>query len=163
MIGSLIGCQTGTGTAMVYPAPYLSAQRMAPQQPAPIAAVIPTYHPVPVSTYTARVTTHTALAPTAPMTGVPVTWIPPVAPRQWKWIVIHHSATTTGGAAEFDKMHKAKGWDELGYDFVIGNGSDTGNGQIEVGPRWTKQKIGAHAKSSDNRFNEYGIGICLVG
>jgi hypothetical protein len=60
-------------------------------------------------------------------------------------------------------MHRAKGWDELGYDFVIGNGSDTADGQIEVGPRWVKQKIGAHAKTADNRFNEYGIGICLVG
>ena len=60
-------------------------------------------------------------------------------------------------------MHRAKGWDESGYDFVIGNGTDTGNGQIEVGPRWVKQKVGAHAKTSDNRYNEYGIGICLVG
>jgi len=83
--------------------------------------------------------------------------------RPWRWIVIHHSATTTGGAAAFDKMHRAKGWDELGYDFVIGNGTDTADGQIEVGPRWTKQKIGAHAKTPDNRFNEFGIGICLVG
>jgi hypothetical protein len=60
-------------------------------------------------------------------------------------------------------MHRAKGWDELGYDFVIGNGTDTSDGLIEVGPRWTKQKIGAHAKTPDNRFNEFGIGICLVG
>jgi hypothetical protein len=102
------------------------------------------------------------LPPTA-MAGIPTAWVPPVASRPWLWIVVHHSATTTGGAAAFDKMHRAKGWDELGYDFVIGNGTDTANGQIEVGPRWTKQKIGAHAKSSDNRFNEYGIGICLVG
>jgi hypothetical protein len=90
-------------------------------------------------------------------------WVPPVAPRAWRWIIVHHSATTTGGAAAFDKMHRAKGWDELGYDFVIGNGTDTPDGLIEVGPRWTKQKIGAHAKTPDNRYNEYGIGICLVG
>ena len=51
-------------------------------------------------------------------------------------------------------MHQAKGWDELGYHFVIGNGTDTGDGQIEVGPRWPKQKWGAHAKTPDNRFNE---------
>jgi hypothetical protein len=90
-------------------------------------------------------------------------WVPPVAPRPWKAIVIHHSATTTGGAAAFDKDHRAKGWDELGYDFVIGNGTDTPDGLIEVGPRWTKQKIGAHAKTPDNYYNEYGVGICLVG
>jgi hypothetical protein len=51
----------------------------------------------------------------------------------------------------FDKQHKAKGWDELGYHFVIGNGTDTRDGQVEVGPRWPKQKWGAHAKTPDNR------------
>jgi len=163
VFSALVGCQTGSGTSADYPAPFLSAQRMAPQQAVPMVAVAPAYHPNPAFARIVPTNAHTALAPTTPMTGIPVAWIPPVTPRQWKWIVVHHSATTTGGAAEFDKMHKAKGWDELGYDFVIGNGSDTGNGQIEVGPRWTKQKIGAHAKSSDNRFNEYGIGICLVG
>ncbi len=95
--------------------------------------------------------------------GVPQEWIPRAQLRPWKWIVIHHSATATGGAAAFDKMHKAKGWDGLGYDFVIGNGTDTGNGQIEVGFRWTQQLDGAHAKTPDNDFNKLGIGICLVG
>jgi hypothetical protein len=90
-------------------------------------------------------------------------WVPAVPARQWKWIVIHHSATPSGSAAVFDKMHRQKGWDELGYHFVIGNGTDSGNGQIEVGSRWPKQKWGAHAKTADNRFNDYGIGICLVG
>jgi len=60
-------------------------------------------------------------------------------------------------------MHKQKGWDELGYHFVIGNGTNSGDGQVEVGPRWPRQKWGAHAKTPDNRFNDYGIGICLVG
>jgi hypothetical protein len=96
-------------------------------------------------------------------TSVPRAWTPPVAARPWRWIVIHHSDTETGGAAAFDKMHRAKGWDMLGYDFVVGNGTDTADGQVEVGPRWTRQLIGAHAKTPDNRFNEYGIGICLVG
>jgi N-acetyl-anhydromuramyl-L-alanine amidase AmpD len=77
--------------------------------------------------------------------------------------VIHHSATPTGGAAAFDRIHKAKHWDELGYHFVIGNGTDTRDGQIEVGPRWRKQKWGAHAKTPDNKYNDYGIGVCLVG
>ena len=63
----------------------------------------------------------------------------------------------------FDKEHRAKGWDGVGYHFVIGNGTNTGDGQIEVAPRWPIQKWGAHAKTPDNRYNEYGIGICLVG
>jgi len=101
--------------------------------------------------------------PTAPLTGIPKDWAPGGRANDWKWIVIHHSATPAGGAKAFDKMHKQKGWDELGYHFVIGNGTDTGDGQVEVGPRWTKQKHGAHAKTPDNQFNERGIGICLVG
>lgn len=95
--------------------------------------------------------------------GVPRDWVPTAAARPWKWIVIHHSATPVGGAARFNKEHVAKGWDELGYHFVIGNGTDTGNGVIEVGSRWIKQKQGAHCKTADNRFNDFGIGICLVG
>jgi hypothetical protein len=93
----------------------------------------------------------------------PPSWIPWATPRPWKWIVVHHSATAAGGAARFDKMHRAKGWDELGYDFVIGNGTDTRDGQIEVGSRWPKQKYGAHAKTPNEQYNNYGIGICLVG
>jgi hypothetical protein len=93
----------------------------------------------------------------------PREWTPRVKPRDWQWIVVHHSATPSGDAAHFDRMHKDKGWDELGYHFVIGNGTDSGDGQIEVGPRWPIQKHGAHAKTPDQRYNNYGIGICLVG
>ena len=95
--------------------------------------------------------------------AVPSEWIPSARGNGWRWIVIHHSATPAGSARAFDKMHKAKGWDELGYHFVIGNGTDSRDGQVEVGPRWGKQKYGAHAKTSDNRFNRMGVGICLVG
>ena len=86
-----------------------------------------------------------------------------ISPR-WTTIVIHHSATAAGGAAEFDRYHrKANGWDELGYHFVIGNGTLTPDGYVEVGSRWHKQKHGAHCKTPGNYFNEHGIGVCLVG
>ena len=91
-------------------------------------------------------------------------WAPKVAGRGWKFIVIHHSASASGSAAAFDREHRAqRGWDELGYHFVIGNGRGSGDGQVEIGPRWVKQKYGAHAKTADNRFNNFGVGICLVG
>lgn len=97
--------------------------------------------------------------------NVPAAWVPlsSAQRRQWSWIVIHHSATPTGGVAAFDKVHRAKGWDGVGYHFVIGNGTDTADGQIEVSPRWPVQKHGAHAKTPDNQYNDHGIGICLVG
>jgi hypothetical protein len=94
---------------------------------------------------------------------VPNAWIPEVSANNWQWIVIHHSGANSGCAAIFDHAHRQRGWDELGYHFVIGNGSKTPDGCIEVGSRWPKQKWGAHAKTPDNHFNDYGIGICLVG
>jgi len=91
-------------------------------------------------------------------------WIPGGAERPWQFIVVHHSATPTGSAAHFDAMHRAKGWDELGYHFVIGNGTMSGNGTVEVGSRWAKQKHGAHTKVAGHpEYNDVGIGICLVG
>ena len=93
-------------------------------------------------------------------------WHPPngIERSKWDYVVVHHSATATGGASAFDKYHReVNKWDELGYHFVIGNGTDTRDGAIEVGSRWIKQKWGAHCKVPGNRFNEHGIGICLVG
>ncbi len=105
------------------------------------------------------------LAHRAPLRDGP-SWYPrgrSISPR-WTHIVLHHSATRTGGAKRFDKHHRvSNGWDELGYHFVIGNGTDTPDGYVEVGPRWNKQKHGAHCKTANNYFNEHGIGICLVG
>ncbi len=83
---------------------------------------------------------------------------------RWTYIVIHHSASNTGGAKAFDHCHRQDNhWDELGYHFVIGNGTHTADGQVEIGSRWNKQKHGAHCKTPDNYYNDHGIGICLVG
>ncbi|MBI5367968.1 MAG: N-acetylmuramoyl-L-alanine amidase [Planctomycetes bacterium] len=82
-------------------------------------------------------------------------------PFPWRYVVLHHSATPNGNASEFDAQHRRKGWDGLGYDFVIGNGHDSGDGEIEVGYRWRGQLQGAHA--GNFVYNRYGIGICLVG
>ena len=81
------------------------------------------------------------------------------SPRAWKVIVVHHSASREGGAVRFDGWHRAKGWDGVGYDFVIGNGTDTADGAIETTFRWREQRDGAHAKG----WNDLAVGICLVG
>lgn len=82
---------------------------------------------------------------------------------RWTHIVIHHSATFAGNADIFDKQHRQRGfWNGLGYHFVIDNGSDgKRDGQVEIGPRWTKQMDGAHCNAMN--MNKVGIGICLVG
>ncbi len=94
-------------------------------------------------------------------------WIPNAKERSWKYIVVHHSDDLSGNAAKYDRIHReVNGWDSLGYHFVIGNGTMSRDGQIEIGPRWPIQKHGAHARNhalGHNDFNEQGIGICLVG
>jgi N-acetyl-anhydromuramyl-L-alanine amidase AmpD len=85
-------------------------------------------------------------------------------PRPWKYVVIHHSATERGSAESFDRSHRSRGMDEMGYHFVITNGSGGADGRIEVGARWRNQKWGAHTgRTPGNEYNNYGIGICLVG
>lgn len=83
--------------------------------------------------------------------------------RDWEYIVVHHSGTPGGNAKIFDYFHRHdRGMENgLAYHFVIGNGSDSGDGQIEVGPRWLAQKQGGHLASES--LNEISIGICLVG
>ncbi|HUU11493.1 MAG TPA: peptidoglycan recognition family protein [Phycisphaerae bacterium] len=94
----------------------------------------------------------------------PSIWVPAGSERPWQYIVLHHSATDHGSAAVFDRMHRNHGWDELGYHFVIGNGTESGNGEVEIGSRWPKQKHGAHCKVAGHpEYNDVGIGVCLVG
>jgi hypothetical protein len=95
---------------------------------------------------------------------VPSAWIPSKTNRAWSAIIIHHSATDEGNAAIIDKWHREKGWDGIGYDFVIGNGSNSGDGEVEPTFRWRGQLTGAHTGGTWNNWaNEEGIGICLVG
>ena len=99
-------------------------------------------------------------------TDFPNEWLPSAdAEKQWTAIVIHHSATENGNAAIFDKTHREeRHWDGVGYDFVIGNGTDSGDGEIEVTFRWRRQMAGAHCGGTpDNWANVDAVGICLVG
>lgn len=82
--------------------------------------------------------------------------------NNWKRIVVHHSAIKYGNAAIYDRAHRKRGMQNgLAYHFVIGNGIDSGDGEIEIGPRWEKQLLGGHVKSYG--INLTAIGICLVG
>ena len=49
----------------------------------------------------------------------------------------------------------------LAYHFVIGNGSSSGNGEVEIGNRWVRQINGGHVHS--DYLNNIALGICLVG
>jgi len=99
------------------------------------------------------------------LTGVPRDWYPPKgAEKQWDAIVIHHSATENGNMALFDRAHREENhWVGVGYDFVIGNGTDSADGEVEVTFRWHRQMVGAHCKTPGNWANQNAVGICLVG
>jgi len=93
-------------------------------------------------------------------------WLPPSSvEKKWTAIVIHHSGTKNGNTAIFDKWHRESNhWQGVGYDFVIGNGTNSSDGQVEVTYRWQKQVTGAHCGgTAGNWANKDGIGICLVG
>ena len=96
-------------------------------------------------------------------------WRPAVKARDWKHIVLHHTATTLGSVESINAAHlknkdkNGNPWLGIGYHFVIGNGNGMADGAIEPTFRWRTQIQGAHAGSINKDFNERGIGICLVG
>lgn len=94
-------------------------------------------------------------------------WKPRVTERDWKSIVIHHTATNRGSVAGIHATHKrrkdasGKPWLGIGYHFVIGNGNGMEDGEIEETFRWRTQIHGAHAGNKEH--NQHGIGIALIG
>jgi hypothetical protein len=86
-----------------------------------------------------------------------------VARNRWKYIIVHNSGTRQGNARIFDYYHRyvRRMPNGLAYHFVIGNGTSSGNGQVEIGDRWVRQLNGGHVHS--DYLNYISIGICLVG
>ncbi len=76
-----------------------------------------------------------------------------------EYIIIHHSATAQGDAETFRRAHMAKGWRDIGYHYIIGNGTYSDDGEVETGR--TEAEDGAHC--SADGMNRKSIGICLVG
>tara|TARA_R110002167_G_scaffold12963_5_gene54871 strand:- start:3621 stop:4088 length:468 start_codon:yes stop_codon:yes gene_type:complete len=70
-------------------------------------------------------------------------------------LVVHCSATPANrdiGVAEIRAMHKAKGWRDVGYHYVIRR-----DGRVEKGR--ADNVMGAHVMGHNNG----SLGICLVG
>lgn len=87
----------------------------------------------------------------------------PVRGGRWKYTVVHNSGTRQGSARAFDYYHRHTKHmpNGMAYHFVVGNGTSTGDGQIEIGERWRRQINGGHVHS--DYLNNIAIGICLVG
>ena len=87
----------------------------------------------------------------------------PVQRARWRYIVVHNSGTRQGNARAFEYYHRRvrRMQNGLAYHFVIGNGRSSGDGEIEIGNRWTRQINGGHVHS--DYLNNIALGICLVG
>jgi len=87
----------------------------------------------------------------------------PVKKGRWKYIIVHNSGTRQGNARIFDIYHRRtrKMQNGLAYHFVIGNGSSSGDGEVEIGDRWRRQINGGHVAS--DYLNNIAIGVCFVG
>ncbi len=88
-------------------------------------------------------------------------WKPDKEAREWRHIVIHHTASSRDSIESIHEAHLKRGWEGIGYHFVIGNGSGMKDGEIEPTFRWKTQMHGAHAGNEE--YNQHGIGVCLVG
>jgi len=86
-----------------------------------------------------------------------------VTQGRWRYIVVHNSGTRQGSASAFDHYNRnvRKMPNGHAYHFVIGNGTSTREGAIEIGNRWYRQIQGGHVHS--DYLNNIAIGICLVG
>ncbi len=94
-------------------------------------------------------------------------WKPESGARDWKYIVLHHTASEEGDVESIHESHlknkdkNGKPWLGIGYHFVIGNGKGMTDGEIEPTFRWKQQMQGAHAGVAE--YNQFGVGIVLVG
>lgn len=69
-----------------------------------------------------------------------------------KGVVIHHSASDDVSANEINRWHKNRGWNGIGYHFVVRQ-----SGLIEPAREWSI--AGAHKKG----YNDTHLGICATG
>ncbi len=80
-------------------------------------------------------------------------------------ITVHCSASEFGDAQEIDKWHREKGFNRIGYHFVILNGKRKGGGvykSFEDGLLETgrgESEVGAHVKYK----NTGNLGVCMIG
>lgn len=75
--------------------------------------------------------------------------------REIELIVVHCSATRPSQdirAADIDRWHRERGWQGIGYHYVIPR-----NGALETGRK--HEQVGAHVRN----FNQRSLGICLAG
>lgn len=80
-------------------------------------------------------------------------------------IIIHCSASEHGDVEVIDSWHRARGWREIGYHYVILNGKRSYEGPFNRGDDGLIERgrdleeVGAHCKG----HNTDSMGVCLIG
>lgn len=81
-----------------------------------------------------------------------------------EYLIIHCSDSAWGSAPVIRSWHRARGWEDIGYHFVINNGRPdqklqiiSMDGSIEAGR--SVDVAGSHCLG----YNDKSLGICLVG
>ena len=77
-------------------------------------------------------------------------------------IVVHHSAGRSGDFRDIRRAHRARGWFEIAYHFVLSNGSTKiGAGHLEATLRY---RLGLWSTATtDWRCNLSALHLCVVG
>ena len=77
-------------------------------------------------------------------------------------IIIHCSATRAGQdlrAKDIDQMHRARGFNQIGYNFVIDL-----DGTVETGRPLSVDGAHCNTKGFSNvSYNKHSVGICYIG
>ena len=72
--------------------------------------------------------------------------------RKIKFIVIHHNGVAGRTIENIRRSHKARGFSDVGYHYVIHEDGVIHRGRLE-------SKVGAHVQG----LNAKSIGVCLIG
>ena len=132
----------------------------------PTTSISPPMRPAPIIPQPTEPLTPPSSPPMDPITRANP-WKPDTEARDWNYIVLHHTAATSGSVDTIHEEHlkrkdkNGNHWLGIGYHFVIGNGKGMSDGEIEPTFRWRQQMQGAHAGVAD--YNQHGIGIVLIG
>ena len=82
----------------------------------------------------------------------------PVQAGRWHYIYLHHSQSVSGNAQILAEQGSG-----LCDHFVIGNGDGCGDGEVQVGQRWTQQLEPGKAPGANWMLRSDCISICLIG
>ena len=67
-------------------------------------------------------------------------------------VIFHHSLSTSGGVQQIREWHLARGWEDIGYHYVV-----TDSGDVQSGRDLRLQGAHTYGRNRDS------VGVCLVG